>query len=65
MTHLEKIKEVLEYANIQKVAKGTGLHPNVIYRIKNGKTNPKYETVKKINDYLTGSSIGGEDGRHN
>lgn len=54
MLTLDEIKELLQDRNIQKVANNAGVHPNVLYRIKNGASNPSYETVKKISDYLEG-----------
>jgi DNA-binding phage protein len=39
--------------NIQAVARGAGVHPNVLYRLMAGATSPKYETVQRVMAYLT------------
>jgi len=51
MLTLDEIKRRLKDANLSKVAKASGLHYNTIYRLVNGQ-EPKYDTVKKLSDYL-------------
>ena len=52
MKTLEEIKRQLEDSKLKTVADKTGVHYNAIYRLMNGQTNPSYETVKKLSDYL-------------
>jgi len=49
---LEQIKRRLEPMNLSHVSRETGLHPNALYRIVSGKTSARYETVKKLSDWL-------------
>jgi len=53
MPELEKLRQMLADMNIQAVARGAGVHPNVLYRIMAGATNPRYETVQRVMNYLT------------
>lgn len=52
MTELEKLRQMLSDMNIQAVARGSGVHPNALYRIMTGSSNPKYETVQRVMNYL-------------
>lgn len=52
MLSLEQIQEKLKDRNIIKVSKAIGIHFNTLYSIANGKANPNYKTLVKINDYL-------------
>lgn len=52
MLTLEQILEKLEDRNLTKVAEKTGIHSNVLYRLTKDKSQPKYETIKKLSDYL-------------
>ncbi len=52
MMTLEEIKNQLQDANLKRVAERAGVHYNALYRLMNGNTNPSYETVKKLSDYL-------------
>lgn len=52
MMTLEEVKERLKPMNLQYVARETGIHGNVLYRICKGQRNPSYATVKKISDWL-------------
>ncbi|WP_353845731.1 helix-turn-helix transcriptional regulator [Microcystis sp. M018S1] len=40
--------------NIRAVSKAAGVHPNAVYRLMNGSTNPRYDTVQKLIAYLQG-----------
>lgn len=60
MPELDKLRQMLADMNIQAVARGSGIHPNVIYRIMAGTTNPRYETVRRLVKYLTNRD--GKDG---
>jgi predicted transcriptional regulator len=53
MPELEKLRQMLADMNLQAVARGAGVHPNVLYRIMAGGTNPRYETVQRVMNYLT------------
>lgn len=54
MLTLEEITEKLKPMKLQYVARETGVHANVLYRIAKGEANPQYETVKKLSDWLEG-----------
>jgi len=51
---LEQIKTMLADRNIRAVSKSAGVHPNAVYRLMNGSTNPRYDTVQKLIAYLQG-----------
>ena len=52
MLTLEQIRKRVETMNIYRVAEKAGVHPNALYSLVNGKSDPKYSTVKKVSDYL-------------
>lgn len=52
MLTLEQIRDRLESMNLYRVAAKAGIHPNALYSLVNGKSDPKYSTVKKVSDYL-------------
>lgn len=52
MLTLDDIKKRLEPMNLRTVAKETGVSYNSIYRLANGQTQPKYETVQKVAQWL-------------
>lgn len=54
MLTLEEIKKRLMPMNLQYVARETGVHANVLYKIQRGHQNPKYETVKRLSDWMEG-----------
>ena len=57
MLTLEQIRHLLRDRNLRDVARESGLHYNVIYRLANDAVkNPSYETTKRISDYLTGGA---------
>lgn len=51
MPELEKLRKQLDDRNIRAVARGAGIHPNVLYRLMAG-TSPRYETVQRLLEYL-------------
>lgn len=57
MLTLEEVRRRLEPMNLQYVSRETGLHPNALYRIASGKTGARYETVKKLSDWLEGRDV--------
>jgi len=53
MMTLEKIVASLQDRRLDIVAQATGVHPNTLRAIRQGKqTNPTYSVLKAINDYL-------------
>lgn len=54
MLDLEQIITILQDRNLSEVCRRTGLNYITVWRISSeGKiTNPNYETVKKLSDYL-------------
>lgn len=57
---LEQIQAGLQDRRITVVAKITGIHPNTIRAIRNGKAvNPSYQVVKALSDYLNGGGANG------
>lgn len=48
----EEIRERLKDRNIAKVAYYSGLSYGSVLRLSKGHDNPKYETVKKVSEYL-------------
>lgn len=59
---LDEIKARLKHSNLKAVSKASGVHYNALYRLMSGGTNPSYETVRKLIDYIdTLASEGGND----
>jgi DNA-binding phage protein len=54
MMNLEEIKARLVDSNLKKVAEKAGIHEARVYRLMSGETEPMYETVKALSDYLEG-----------
>lgn len=54
MLTLEEVKRRLEPMNLSHVAFKADINVTVLYRTMNGSTTPKYETVKKLSDWLEG-----------
>lgn len=52
MLTLERIRVKLQHMNINSVARQSGVHQNAIYRIMKGSDSARYETVKKLSDFL-------------
>lgn len=52
MFTLEQIRKRLELVNIQAFALFAGVHPNSLYKIRDGQQNASYATVKKLSDAL-------------
>jgi DNA-binding phage protein len=52
MMTVEQIKKRLEDANLKRVAENAGVHPATLYRFMQEDSNPLYETVKALSDYL-------------
>jgi len=56
MRELNEIRSDLKDRNLQAVAREIRIHPNVLYSFMGGNNQPRYETVLKIEQYLTGSN---------
>jgi len=55
MLTLPEIQEKLKGTNLSEVARETGIHPSMMWRIANEDgQNPQYKTIKKLSDYLEG-----------
>lgn len=55
MLTLEQIIKRLADRNLHKVAEGADIHRQTLYRIASGQTQPSYETLRKLSDYLEDS----------
>lgn len=53
MMTLEQIREKLKDRNLSAVADAIGVHRNAIYRLVNDQSNPSYETVRRLVEYLS------------
>lgn len=53
---LDQLRKILKIMNLQEVSRGTGVHPNTLYRLANG-ASAHYETVRKILDYLKSQGV--------
>lgn len=57
MLTLDKIRAMLTDRRIDVVSKATGIHRNTVAGVRSGKiTNPSYDTVLRLSEYLTGQS---------
>ncbi len=55
MMTLDQIRDALKDRRPAMVAQSTGLHVNTVMRIRDGmNTNPTYEVVAALSDYLQG-----------
>ena len=61
MIDLDTLRLMLTDRNLQVVARGSGVHPNSLYRLVNGSCRPKYETVQKVVAYLELQGATGND----
>ena len=52
MLTVEQIKKSLADSNLKRVAENAGVHPATLYRFMQEDSNPLYETVKALSDYL-------------
>ena len=54
---LPEIQRRLEDRNLSEVARRVGMTRQQVWSIASGlNTNPSYETIKRLSDYLTGAS---------
>ena len=59
MLTLDKIRDMLQDRRLDVVSEVTGIHRNTLSGIRSGAiTNPRYETLLKLSEYLT---RGGKD----
>lgn len=45
---LDDLRRKLQFCNIHKLAEVTGLQPTTIYRIRDGKFEGKFTTIRKL-----------------
>jgi predicted transcriptional regulator len=50
MLKIEEIQERLKMVNIQNFSKFAGVHQNSLYRMRDGKGDSSYSSVKKVSD---------------
>lgn len=48
----EELRARMEGFSIPYLAEKTGIHFNTLYRLKNDKADPNYETVEKLTKYF-------------
>lgn len=53
---VETIRKLMADRKIALVARKTGLNPNTLYRLLSGKVYPRYQTLRKLSEYLTSES---------
>ena len=53
MLTINEVKQRLADANLRRVAVKAGVHPATVYRFMQPDSQPSYETVKLLSDYLT------------
>lgn len=49
---VENIRDYFAEHNLKQVARETELSYSVIYRLMSGESNPTYETVKRLSEYI-------------
>lgn len=52
MSEIDQVRRRMAHRSARQVAIGAGVHPHSLYKIIKKTSNPKYETVKKVLDYL-------------
>jgi len=52
MLRFERLKDRMQGENLREIAEATGLHYNTVYRFLNHEKDPKYSTMKVIDDYF-------------
>lgn len=50
---LDEIKKALKDRQLKAVARAISVHPNCLYRLVNGITEPRKSTLEKVQRYLT------------
>ena len=53
MLTIRQIKQRLTDANLKRVATKSGVHSATLYRFMRDQSNPRYETVELLSNYLT------------
>lgn len=56
MKTLYEVRRELSDRNLKTVSDRTGVHYNALLRLVNQQSNPSYETVRKVAEYLEGNS---------
>lgn len=49
---IDTIRRLMSDRKISQVARQTGIHQNTLYRVLGGKTNPSYNTLRALSEYL-------------
>ena len=58
----DRIRRAVVDMNVSAVAQGAGVNQGALYRLINGQTCPRYETVQRVWDYLESRRTDGADG---
>lgn len=53
MLTIIEVKQRLKDSNLRRIAVKAGVHPATIYRLMQPDSQPSYETVKLLSDYLS------------
>ena len=53
MLTINEVKQRLTDSTLRRVAVKAGVHPATVYRFMQPDSQPSYETVKLLSDYLT------------
>lgn len=54
MLTIEEIQDALKDRRLRIVAQSCGLSYPTVLAVKEGRTNPSYETIRVLSDYITG-----------
>jgi len=57
MLTVERIRQLMQNANIKAVAQAAGLNPHTVYRLMDEKAEPRYSTVKALSDYFDDKGV--------
>lgn len=61
MLNLQEIKERMQDRNVAAVARIVGINKATLYRILSNESQPTYETVRLLSDYLETGRAPGKD----
>lgn len=60
MLDLNEIRTKLQDRRLSSISRATGLHYNTVLAVKSGRaSNPSYQVVKALSDYLSGGVANG------
>lgn len=57
MINIEKLRLLLQDLSMPSLAKETGIHQNSLYKIRRGKSEPRVQTLAKIETYLKSRGV--------